>query len=84
MEWLILAIMAAVIIFAIQTTAVTTLPTIDEYREQYPQSVDRRGVPVCHKCNSGNIYLWWLLGPQAGYGPKKHICRNCGTALYRS
>lgn len=63
-------------------TKLRALPTFDEYRRRYPQSVS--GGVRCNKCNGSNIYLWWFFGPSYGVGPKKHICRACGSDLYRS
>lgn len=61
-----------------------SLPTFDDYKRRYPQHVSPKGGVRCFKCNSSNVYLWWFFGPGAGGGPKKHICRGCGTDLYRS
>ncbi len=61
-----------------------TLPTLGEYKRQHPDAgLPKGGVKCCH-CGSNQLYLWWLWGPRAGGGPKRHICRSCGETLYRS
>ena len=54
---------------------VTDLPTFKQYIAQHPEA-KKQGKVHCHECDSSNIYLWWLHGPQVGSGPKKHICRT--------
>lgn len=69
--------------WVIRWLQVTRLPTVNEYLAKHPGCRKRNGV-ACSQCGSTSIYLWWLYGPQAGRGPKKHICRTCGTALWHS
>ena len=75
---------ALALFWLIRYTQLRSLPTFEDYRRRYPQFVSLKGGVRCFKCNSSNVYLWWFYGPGAGWGPKKHICRGCGTDLYRS
>ena len=70
--------------WAIRWYLISTLPSVKEYKLQNPKAVDKKGNVRCIHCNSNNVYLWWLFGPAAGYGPKKHICRKCGITLWKS
>lgn len=56
------------------------LPTLSKYKELHPSAKDRRGVPTCFSCNTTNIYL---QNGQKSFG-QVHICRICGTKLWRS
>lgn len=60
---------------------VSDLPTLDEYIRRHP-ACKKRGAVSCFKCDSTGIYIHWLYGP--GVGPKKHLCRTCGTDLWKS
>lgn len=70
--------------WVVRILMVSSLPSIEEYKQGNPKAVDRHGNVRCVHCNSNNIYLWWLFGPQVGFGPKKHICRKCGSTLWKS
>lgn len=61
-----------------------SLPTVQQYVARNPSASHERGGLNCVTCGSSSIYIWWLLGPGQGSGPKKHVCRSCGTDLYRS
>jgi hypothetical protein len=54
------------------------LPTYDRYCELNPQRC-RAGLCHCSKCGSGRISINSLMPDE-----RRHICRNCGTVLYRS
>lgn len=54
------------------------LPTYDRYRELYPGCC-RSGLCRCNKCGSGRITINSLMPDE-----RRHVCRNCGTVLYRS
>jgi hypothetical protein len=60
------------------------VPTLEEYLRKNPNSKASGGGIRCHLCESRNIYLWFLNCPQSTGGKKVHICRGCGTKLYRS
>lgn len=70
--------------WVVRILMVSSLSSIEEYKQGNPKAVDRHGNVRCVHCNSNNIYLWWLFGPQVGFGPKKHICRKCGSTLWKS
>lgn len=77
-------VLVAIIIVNITnaTGSMNSLPTFDEYLAQNPNC--KKGSRVCcNRCGGTNVHLWWLWGPQHE-GPKKHICRTCGTDLWRS
>lgn len=61
-----------------------SLPTLAQYRSHHADSRNLSARAQCHSCGSTSFYLWWLFGARAGHGPKKHICRDCGTSLYRT
>jgi len=61
----------------------SSLPTLQEYLEKNPKAKSPNGAK-CVYCGSNSIYLHFLYGPENGFGPKSHICRGCGKALYRS
>lgn len=62
----------------------SSLPSFQEYKKRYPQSVDKDGNVHCVHCNSDSIQLSWMFGPNASFGPKKHVCTRCGASLWKS
>jgi len=56
--------------------------TYEDYKNDYPGFI-KEGKAYCHKCNTHEIFV-----KQVGSTPQSilnsHICRNCGTELYRS
>lgn len=54
----------------------------EDYKEEHPDFV-RKGKIFCYHCDTHDIYL-----NKAGHTPSSqlnsHVCRNCGTELYRS
>jgi hypothetical protein len=58
------------------------LPTLRQYLATHPECGRQPGKVTCYACHSSSIYLCWLYDP--GVGPKKHVCRTCGLALWRS
>jgi hypothetical protein len=56
------------------------LPTLSKYKELHPRAKDKSGVPTCFSCNTTSIYL---QNGQKSFG-NVHICRICGTKLWRS
>ena len=54
------------------------LPTLDEYREEFPDCQTPRGIRCC-ECNSSSI--WQRKLNRAGRAIFE--CRHCGTDLYR-
>jgi len=54
------------------------LPTLDEYREEFPECQTPRGIRCC-ECNSSSI--WQRKLNQSGRAIFE--CRHCGTDLYR-
>jgi hypothetical protein len=59
-----------------------SMPTFTEYRNTHPNLVDN-GRVICRECAGSQIYVRHV----GNVGSKLlnfHVCRTCGTALYRS
>ncbi|AOO64793.1 hypothetical protein [Sulfurospirillum halorespirans] len=56
--------------------------TLKEYEQRYPHLV-RHGKVYCYHCNTSNIYMKQIAFTYH-YLIHSHICRHCGTELYRS
>ena len=54
------------------------LPTLDEYRDEFPECQTTRGIRCC-ECASSSI--WQRKLNQSGRAIFE--CRHCGTELYR-
>lgn len=57
-------------------------PTFDGYTKQYPGLL-RNGRVKCKKCGSDSIYIQ-KCSDILSTMQNEHICRTCGTTLYRS
>lgn len=56
--------------------------SLDDYKRRHPECV-KNGRVRCYRCGSASIYLYrWGYGP--GWITNLHLCRQCGTNLYRS
>jgi hypothetical protein len=66
-------------IAAYQRVVFEDYPTVDAYLKAHPDALRGSGALACFKCKSGNMYLSFWRGLGA-----VHICRSCGTHLYRS
>ncbi len=57
--------------------------TIDDYKSTHPDCAAEEGKILCFKCKANNIWL-----KEVGKTPSSllhsHVCRQCGTELYRS
>jgi hypothetical protein len=62
--------------------SISALPTWDQYVAEHPETQSADGVH-CYRCGSRHIELWTFFEPAFG-SPKVHVCRHCGTRLYRS
>lgn len=56
------------------------IPTLSTYKELHPNARDGKGVPTCFSCKTTSIYL---QNAHQSSG-RVHICRICGTKLWRS
>jgi len=66
-------------IAAYQRVVFEDYPTVDAYLKDHPDAQRGGGGLACFKCRSGSMYLSFWRGLGA-----VHICRSCGTHLYRS
>lgn len=57
------------------------LPTFQGYKSKHPDLVGKGGQVKCYNCADTRRRMW-RLAPD--FGPTKHYCVQCGTALYRS
>ena len=57
------------------------LPSLAEYRVQFPQAIDHKGEIRCHRCSSTSIHMSWKAFNR---GINIHTCNHCGTRLYRT
>jgi hypothetical protein len=57
-----------------------SLPTLDQYLAAHPDCHPQPGKVLCHACRSSSLYLRF----ENSWGAKVHMCRTCGTSLYRS
>jgi len=60
-----------------------SMPTFDQYQAQYPNLVND-GHVTCRQCGGGSIYLRFAGLSFSGVVTNVHVCRACGTNLYRS
>lgn len=56
--------------------------SIEDYLERHPKTL-RHGRVHCYRCGSGSIYLR-PVGSGGRTVINAHICRQCGTKLYKS
>jgi hypothetical protein len=56
------------------------LPMLDQYLAAHPDCHPQPGKVLCHACRSSSLYLRF----ENSWGAKVHMCRTCGTSLYRS
>jgi len=61
---------------------VAAIPTFDEYSRANPHLVNN-GRVSCVKCNGSSIFLQRVATMPTSI-ISHHVCRTCGTALYRS
>ncbi len=75
-----LAVIAFFVFRAFQKHAST--PTFDTYRSTHPELV-KDGKIICHKCAGTDIFV-----KEIGKTPTSllnhHMCKTCGTTLFRS
>ena len=82
----VLAVIGFIVYMAFKTLSqiknFTIGKTHEDYKINYPDSI-REGKVYCYNCNTHDIFM-----KQVGSTPKSalnsHICRNCGTELFRS
>lgn len=60
-----------------------SVPTFDQYQAQHPNLVNN-GRVTCRQCGGGSIYLRVAGRSFSGVVTNVHVCRTCGTNLYRS
>ncbi|ERP98968.1 hypothetical protein Q666_16840 [Marinobacter sp. ES-1] len=57
--------------------------TIDDYRKAHPESFEGKEFKACHNCGDRSIWVKQMGITRYGIH-NQHICRTCGTALWRS
>lgn len=58
------------------------IETFDKYQLLHPDLI-KDGIVYCYKCNCKDIYIQ-NVGYTTSSMLNKHLCRTCGTTLYRS
>lgn len=57
--------------------------TITDYRLSHPESFEGKKFKACHNCGDRSIWVKQMGTTRYGIH-NQHICRTCGTALWRS
>ncbi len=67
--------------FGVRAHTYYRLPLFTEYKASNPDLVHSNGKVKCNICGDTQRRTWrWSMH----WGPAKHFCSQCGTALYRS
>ena len=77
---LVVGLIIAVALFSLGSYGATD--TFEDYRAKHPDAV-HKGRVHCYQCGGGSIYLR-RAGNVPGRVFNTHVCRQCGTTLYRS
>jgi len=60
----------------------SALPTFKEYKANNPELVNNGNV-ICIECGGAHVYIR-ISSVQQGKILNTHVCKTCGTNLYRS
>jgi hypothetical protein len=77
-----IGIVAFVAFWMIQAAVLEKDRTFEDYKRKYPECF-KHGRVTCSACGGTSIYLR-KVGEGLGFIINAHVCRQCGTDLYRT